>query len=153
MITIEDVLNAGHVILNLDAGDQTAAVDELLASLHGDIRVLSREKLGEAVHAREPAVFESGGHGIVIAHGRTDSVATLVMAAGRTGAGLDAKGIAGKVRLVFVAGIPAAFNNDYLRVVGTIARVCSKPGNMDALLSAKDASTFISLLGGDEEAA
>lgn len=151
MITIEDVLNDGHVVLDLEATSKNAAIDELLTTLHGDIRVLSWEKLRAAVHDREAAAFESNGHGIIIAHGRTDSVATLVMAAGRCAEGFETPGISGKVRLVFVAGIPTAFSNDYLRVVGTIARVCSKPAVLDSLLAATDAATFVELLSGGSE--
>jgi len=50
------------------------------------------------------------------------------------------------VRLVFVVGIPTALNQDYLRVVGTIARLCGKPDSLQKLLHAPTAREFLDLL-------
>ena len=50
------------------------------------------------------------------------------------------------VRLVFVAAIPAPLNNEYLRILGAISRVCSEQAPMEALLKAPDATSFVKLL-------
>jgi len=93
-----------------------------------------------------PAVSTDDGYGIVIAHGRTNSVTSLVMAAGRSPNGFASPHIAAPVRLVFVVGIPTALNQDYLRVVGTIARLCGKPETLQKLLQAPNARAFLDLL-------
>jgi mannitol/fructose-specific phosphotransferase system IIA component (Ntr-type) len=56
------------------------------------------------------------------------------------------------VRLVFVAGIPFALNSEYLRVVGTIARLCSNKELVQELLSASRADAFIDILCSGETA-
>ena len=60
--------------------------------------------------------------------------------------------IATNVRLVFVAGIPSALNNEYLRVVGTIARLCSKKELVEKLLIASTPTGFIEILCSGESA-
>jgi mannitol/fructose-specific phosphotransferase system IIA component (Ntr-type) len=68
------------------------------------------------------------------------------MAAGRSNEGFSSKDTKENVRLVFVAGIPSALNSEYLRIVGTIARLCSKPELVQTLLSAASPSAFINVL-------
>jgi hypothetical protein len=59
---------------------------------------------------------------------------------------LQISGQAIAVNGVFVAGIPSALNNEYLRVVGTIARLCSKTELIQKMLSATSPSAFIDIL-------
>jgi mannitol/fructose-specific phosphotransferase system IIA component (Ntr-type) len=68
------------------------------------------------------------------------------MSAGRSTAGFPSPAIEGKIRLVFVVGIPTALNQDYLRVVGTIARLCGKPDRLAKLLAAPTPREFLHLL-------
>jgi mannitol/fructose-specific phosphotransferase system IIA component (Ntr-type) len=146
MISIRQILQPGHVNLSLSSTQSDSAVGEVLASLSGDIRILQWNALKESVLQRNAPAMDAVGCGIVIAHGRTDAVGSLVMAAGRSNAGFPSSGAKKNVRLVFVAGIPSALNSEYLRIVGTIARLCSKPELVQKLLSAGSPSAFIDIL-------
>lgn len=146
MISIRQILQPGHINLSLSSTDVSSAVGEVLASLSGDIRILQWDALKKSVLERNAPAIDADGCGIVIAHGRTDAVGTLVMAAGRSNEGFPSKDTSEKVRLVFVAGIPSALNNEYLRVVGTIARLCSKKALVQELLSAPTQDAFIDTL-------
>jgi mannitol/fructose-specific phosphotransferase system IIA component (Ntr-type) len=152
MISIRQILQPGHVNLFLSAMEQPSAVEEVLTSLRGDIRVLDWNALRVAVVQRNAPAISASPCGIVIAHGRTNAVNSLVMAAGRTLEGLNAAGIPELVRLVFVVGIPAALNNEYLRVVGTIARLCSKPDIVGELLATTAPDAFIEMFAASESA-
>ncbi len=147
MISLSSILLPEHINLRLDASDENAAVEELLIPLRGDIRINNWEALRASVldHAA-PAVSTDDGCGILIAHGRTNSVGSLVMAAGRSTNGFPSPHITGPVRLVFVVGIPTALNQEYLRVVGTIARLCGKPEHLQKLLAASGTREFLDLL-------
>ncbi len=144
MISIADILQPEHVNLALAATTPRDAVEEVMGKLHGDPRVADFEKFSAAVIARDAPALDADGLGVCIAHGRTNAVDSLVMAAGRTKVGVNFRGV--KVNLVFVAGIPSAFDSEYLRIVGTIARLCREPATADALLSAPDGAAFVSLL-------
>ncbi|MDX2079221.1 MAG: PTS sugar transporter subunit IIA [Terrimicrobiaceae bacterium] len=146
MIPISEILLPSHVNLAIAAGDQSGAVLEVLGQLRGDPRVLDWEALHAAVVERNAPALAAGGVGICIAHGRTNAVQSLVMAAGRSTAGIRSPQIGEKVRLVFVAGIPSALDAEYLRIVGAIARLCREARTLDQLLAAADAKTFVDLL-------
>jgi len=146
MISIQQILQPGQINLSLSSATIDSAVGEVLASLSGDIRILQWNNLREAVLERNAPAIDAEGCGIVIAHGRTDAVGSLVMAAGRSNEGLPSTDTKENVRLIFVAGIPSALNNEYLRVVGTIARLCSNPELVQRLLSAASPAEFIEIL-------
>jgi mannitol/fructose-specific phosphotransferase system IIA component (Ntr-type) len=102
--------------------------------------------LKKAVELRDAPVVCENGSGLLIAHGRTESVSRLVLAAGRCESPFLVSGSEGAVRLVFVAGIPTAFSSEYLRVVGAIVRVCRNPDDLAALLSAATTAEFVERL-------
>lgn len=152
MISIRQILQPGHVNLALSSTEMGTAVGEVLASLSGDIRILQWNTLKDAILERNAPAIDAAGCGIIIAHGRTDAVGSLVMAAGRSNEGFSSKDTKEKVRLVFVAGIPSALNNEYLRVVGTIARLCSKKELVEKLLTSANPTEFIDILCSGESA-
>ncbi len=146
MITIADILPPAHVSLTLSSEDQKGGIAEVLGSLQGRPGVGDWDALREAVTARNAPAISCGACGVCIAHGRTNAVQSLVMAAGRSSEGLTSSNISERVRLVFVVGIPAAFQSDYLRIVGTIARLCHDKDLFGALLSAQTSEKFVHLL-------
>lgn len=144
MISLSDILLPEHINLHLDANDDTTAIEELLFPLRGHIHIKNWDALRASVLDRAaPAVSTEDGYGILIAHGRTNSVDSLVMGAGRSTNGFPSPHIKGQVRLVFVVGIPTALNQEYLRVVGTIARLCGKPEHLQKLLAAPTVREFL----------
>jgi len=147
---IEDVLIPGHVKLGLSSIDKAGGVDEVLALLSGDTRVTDWARLRQAVIDRDARTLAENGIGICLAHGRTESVKSLVLAVGRSTAGIVAPDVSEPVRLVVVAGIPAAFNSEYLRVIGAIVRICRDRHQLERLLAAKTPQKFVELLGAGE---
>jgi len=150
MIPISEILTPSHVNLALAASDQAEGVREVLSKLNGDPRVMDWDSLGLAIIGRNAPAISCGPCGICIAHGRTNAVQSLVMAAGRSADGLSSPNIQERVRLVFVAGIPAAFHSEYLRVVGAIARLCHDKALLNKLLSVQDPEKFVALLSSAE---
>lgn len=150
MIPISEILTSSHINLALSAGDQVGGVTEVLSKLKGDPRVLDWDTLAKAVIGRNAPAISCGPCGICIAHGRTNAVQSLVMAAGRSAEGLSSPNVKERVRLVFVAGIPAAFQSEYLRIVGAIARLCHDKALLNELLSVQDPEKFVGLLSSAE---
>ena len=150
MTPIGDVLQPDHVDLALAARDPVGAVQEVLAKLDGDDRVKNFTMLRDAVLAQPASAIAENGCGICIAHGRTESITSLVMAAGRSNEGVTYPGLADPVKLIFVAGIPRAFTSEYLRIVGAIVRMCRDKRQLRRLLIARDAERFVALLGSGE---
>jgi mannitol/fructose-specific phosphotransferase system IIA component (Ntr-type) len=135
------------VHLSLRATDPVDALEELFRNLVADPRVLDWKKLREslAVSTRtEP--FREVPCAMFLHHSRTSAVSGLVLASGRSTHGLMVPGRPEPCRLLFIAAIPEALDNDYLRVLGAISRICRDPASLGKLLSAGDPSSFISLI-------
>lgn len=150
MTPIGDILHPAHVNLSLSATGKQEAVEEVLSKLNGDVRVKDFAVFREAVITRDAAAISENHCGICIAHGRTESVSGLILAAGRSATGFPCREVPDPVRLVFVAGIPGTFNSEYLRIVGAIARICRDKHQLDRLISARTAEQFIGLLSAGE---
>jgi mannitol/fructose-specific phosphotransferase system IIA component (Ntr-type) len=150
MTPIADVLQPDHVVLTLAAQDPANAIDEVLGRLEGDERVKNFATLREAVLTQPAPAIAENGCAICIAHGRTESVTSLVMAAGRSARGIVFPKLSESVKLVFVAGIPAAFTSEYLRIVGAIVRMCRDRRQLNRLLTTKDPERFVALLSSGE---
>jgi len=150
MISFSDILTPNHVNLAMTATDQQGGVEEVLSSLNGDPRVQDWNALKLAITERNAPAISCGACGVCIAHGRTNSVQSLVMAAGRSSAGLGSPQISEPVQLVFVAGIPGAFQSEYLRIVGAIARLCHDKDLFQQLLSIQDPAAFVAILATGE---
>lgn len=150
MTPIGDVLQLDHVVLTLAAHDPAGAIDEVLLKLEGDERVKNFAALREAVLAQPAPAIAEIGCGICIAHGRTESVTSLVMSAGRSAEGIVFPKLPEPVKLVFVTGIPGAFTSEYLRIVGAIVRMCRDKRQLDRLLATKEPERFVALLTSGE---
>ena len=150
MISISDILLPSQINLALVGRDQAAGIDEVLSKLNGDSRVQDWGALARTVTERNAPALACNGCGICIAHARTNAVHSLVMAAGRSAQGLVSPEVSEPVRLVFVAGIPAAFSSEYLRIVGAIARFCRDKDLLDKLLKVADPGEFVELLARQE---
>lgn len=146
MPSIESHLLAGSVDLALRTTDLPGCVRDVVGLLRGDDRVGDFDRLLDTIVARNAPLIEEDGCGILIAHGRTNAVNRLVLAVGRPLAPA-----AGLPRLIFAAGIPAAFSSEYLRIVGVIARACRDNTSRDALLAAATPDNFISILSQTEK--
>ncbi|MCX7868467.1 MAG: PTS sugar transporter subunit IIA [Terrimicrobiaceae bacterium] len=143
MTILSEALPPHRVRLGLHAASTPEALEAVLEILRDAPRLRDFNELVAAVRSRNAAVTGNPGREILIAHGRTESAERLLLAAGRFDEDSAACGVP---RLVFVAGIPAAFNTEYLRAVGAVARACSAPGGYEALLAAPTASDFCSLI-------
>lgn len=145
-MTIGEILKAEDVNVSLRSATKAEAVEEVLAQLRGDARVKDWTALRAAVAARCAPALAGDGAGVCIAHARTPAVSGLVFAAGRSAEGVECPELGGRVRLIFVAGIPVAVDSEYLRLVGAIARVCQDPEQAEALLAAADGQAFVEIL-------
>jgi fructose PTS system EIIBC or EIIC component len=150
-MTIHEILHPADVNLSLRADAKNAAIEEVLGSLRGDVRVTNWEELRNVVVERDAPAIEHEGQSICIAHGRTKAVTALTMAAGRSEKGVICPETQLRVHLLFVAGIPSTMDSEYLRLVGSIVRVCRDPDLMAELLESADGEAFVDCLASATE--
>ena len=147
MSVLSDSLLLTDIHPELRSTDHRDALEEILSPLRADDRVRDWEKLRGALISNAPnGNFDASPQTMFLHHGRTESVGSLVLAMGRsrTGFGIPVEGES--IRLIFLAAIPVEMTNEYLRILGAIARVCSEPESMEQLLAAPDAPSILRVL-------
>ncbi|MCE9587416.1 MAG: PTS sugar transporter subunit IIA [Verrucomicrobia bacterium] len=147
MNTLCDSLLSKDVKLQLKATDHHDALEEILSPLRSDVRVRDWQELRSALLANSlNETFREVPGAMFLHHCRTESVSELVLAAGRSTAGIVMPGREERVHLIFVAAIPEAVNNEYLRILGAISRICSDQETMQELLDFENTSEFLTFL-------
>ena len=147
MSILTDSLLNKDIRLRLKATDPRDALEEILSHLRSDHRVLDWDKLrGCLIANAQSETFKECPGAMFLHHGRTESVSTLVLAAGRSETGFSTLPAAKKTHLVFVAAIPKAMNNEYLRILGAISRLCREEECVKALLAVNQSEKFLALL-------
>jgi len=147
MRTLADSLLQRDIALNLKASDQHDALEEILAALRSDHRVRDWEKLRSSLSTSNlGTAFNETSQIMLLHHGRTESVSELVLAVGRSCDGIPVQGSLQPIGLIFVAAIPDALNNEYLRILGAISRICSSEEVVKSLMNAQDEAEFIAHL-------
>jgi mannitol/fructose-specific phosphotransferase system IIA component (Ntr-type) len=147
MIALADTLRPECVRLALTATEGKNAIDEVAALLETTPAVLDWEELQAGLHRSAPCLAENeASFAICLPHARTDAVNKMVMAAGRSLSGVTFGHGPLPVRYIFCIGVPKAMANDYLRIVGLLARVLKEPAKESQLAAAATPMEFIQIL-------
>lgn len=142
-IALSDLLKKENVVLNLKATTQVEAMREIVDSLAASGRIGNPEKFLEQVQAREHTNSTYAADGVAFPHARTDLVDQIVLAVGRREAGIPWTAKGEQAHLIFLLGVPERLMNDYLIVIGAIARVTKDSPLRTLLLHAENVDEFI----------
>jgi len=145
-IALPDIVHAKNVDLGLRTRTRENTLRHLIGLLAANEQVAEPDKFLEKVLEREqtnPSVVE---HGIVFPHARTDVVSEIVLAAGRSRAGVPFVAEGERARLVFLIGVPQRLVSDYLVVIGTLARLTKDDVVRSRLLIAATPEEFVAIL-------
>jgi PTS system nitrogen regulatory IIA component len=142
-IALSDLLKAENIDLGLKAATQTEALHEitgLLATNHG---ISDSEIFLTEVTARERTSSTLTEDGVAFPHARTELVDQIVVGIGRSEAGIPWNESGDLAHLIFLIGVPQKMLNDYLIVIGAIARVTKDDPLRTLLLHAENVAEFI----------
>lgn len=144
--------SSDSVRLTLTNQEQSAAVEDVVKLLKQDTHVTNWNEFFQAMIALStPPLKIDQENAVAIYHVRTNSVQDLIMAAGRSILGIRFKESDQLVRLIIVIGIPHALNQEYLRVLGSLARSLKEPALFQQLLTTESADEFIDILSQHHE--
>jgi mannitol/fructose-specific phosphotransferase system IIA component (Ntr-type) len=144
-IALVDLLDEKNVALHLRARKQETAVREIVQLLSSNGKINNPQEFLEQVVERERANPTITHHGVAFPHARTDLLKEIVLGIGRSRAGVPfANGQ--RAHLLFVIGVPRQLVNDYLIVLGTLARAVADDLTRTALLQAETPEQFIQAL-------
>ena len=122
MVTIDDLINERLIVLDLQAGDRDAAIDEMAARLEADGRLTDPAAYVAEVRRRE----EEGGTGmemgVAIPHGQSPGVSRAGFVFARSAQGVDFGGDGEPSRLLFLIAAPAGAEDMHVTLLARLAR-------------------------------
>ena len=140
------LLSPDRVLLDLRADDEAAAIRSVAGVFAGHPEVTDPTKLAGEVIDRERLSSTALGYGVAFPHARTALVKEIVVAAGRSAAGVPFVGSPEPVRFIFVIGTPPDRAAQYLALVGTLARLLRSDAVRQKLLAAATPDDFVAVL-------
>jgi mannitol/fructose-specific phosphotransferase system IIA component (Ntr-type) len=147
---ISSLLDVSRIALNVQCTKRTTALNEVAQQLKGHPDVTNFEGFYAELLARDRLDTTSLGHGVAVPHARTEHVNKIVLAVGRSTAGVPFHN-GEQVHLMFMLGTPKSRPGDYLQVLSTLCRVTKDPANRAAFLAAATPEEFIRVVVAAEE--
>ena len=144
---IASLLSPERIQLELQNREKFPALREVAELLARNKCVSDFEAFFNEILQRERVSNTALGHDVAIPHARTDQCSDILVAIGRSREGVDFEAKDGSpVRLIFLIGTPKQMVTDYLRVVGTLARLLRQDDLRQRLLDAPDPGEFIKII-------
>ncbi len=145
------LLDPTRITLNVHSAKRTAAINEVARLLDGHAEVSNFQGFYNELLARERLDTTCLGNEVALPHARTEHVQQIVMAVGRSDAGVHFENGNQTVRLMFVLGTPKSNPGDYLQVVSALCKILKDPANRRTLLEAESPEAFIAAVATAEE--
>ncbi|MBI2516047.1 MAG: PTS sugar transporter subunit IIA [Opitutae bacterium] len=140
---LSSLLDPSRISLALQSTKRTTALHEIahLLATHPDVS--NFDGFYQELLARDRLDTTSLGNEVALPHARTEHVKKIVVAVGRSDAGILYENPPQAVRLMFVLGTPKSNPGDYLALVGSLCRLIKDAANREALLKAATPEEFI----------
>src|SRR5947199_4522248 len=145
-IALVDILDERHIALRLKSRRQANTLREIIGLLEKTGSVLQPADFLAQVLARERVNSTLLENGVAFPHARTELVDQITLAVGRSRAGIPWNDRGERARLIFVVAVPQRLLNDYLVLVGKLARITQNEQQRQALLAAPTSAEFIEIL-------
>jgi mannitol/fructose-specific phosphotransferase system IIA component (Ntr-type) len=148
---LSSLLDPTRITLHVTSAKRTAALNEVARLLEGHAGVTNFHGFYNELLARERLDTTCLGNEIALPHARTEHVNEIVVAVGRSDAGVHFENGNQNVRLMFVLGTPKSNPGDYLQVVSALCKILKEASNREALLQATTPAGFIAAVVAAED--
>jgi mannitol/fructose-specific phosphotransferase system IIA component (Ntr-type) len=142
-VRLSSFLSPERINLSVTGTKRTAAINEVAKLLENDPNVANFTGFYNELLARERLDTTCLGNEIALPHARTEHVKKIVIAVGRSDAGIHFENSNQNVRLMFVLGTPKSNPGDYLMLVGSLCRLIKEAPQREALFAATTPAAFI----------
>jgi mannitol/fructose-specific phosphotransferase system IIA component (Ntr-type) len=140
---LSSLLSPERIQLDLQGTKRTNALNEVARLLETHPDIVSFPGFYQELLARERLDTTCLGNGIALPHARTEHVKKIVLAVGRSPAGIFFENSNQNVRLLFVLGTPKSNPGDYLMLIGSLCRLIKEAPAREALFAAPTPGDFI----------
>ena len=148
---LSQLLDPSRIRLQVQSSKRTVALNEVARLLEGHPDVTNYQGFYNELLARERLDTTCLGNEIALPHARTEHVQKIVIAVGRSNAGVLFENSNQTVKLMFVLGTPKSNPTDYLQIVSALCKVFKDPANREALMNANSPEEFIQAIVTAEE--
>lgn len=145
-IALAGILDQRQIELHLKSRRRANAIRELASLFEKTGSIARPADFLAQVLAREELGATLGENGVAFPHARTGLVDQIALAIGRSRAGIPWNDQGERARFIFLLAVPQRLVNDYLILVGTLARVTRDQQQRDALLATATPAEFIATL-------
>ena len=131
---IQDLLRKDVMLLDLQATEKTAVIEEMIKSLvdHGD--VTDFEAFKEGILAREALTSTGLGDGIAMPHSKNSAVKEATVLFAKSNKGVDYESLDGQpTDLFFMIAAPEGANDTHLAALAELSQYLMKDGFADKL--------------------
>lgn len=148
---LSKLLDPARITLAVQSTKRTTALNEVARLLENHPDVANFQGFYHELLARERVDTTCLGNEIALPHARTEHVQKIVLAVGRSEAGVHFENGNQNVRLMFVLGTPKSNPGDYLTIVSALCKILKDAANRDALFRADTPARFIQAIATAEE--
>jgi len=145
-VRLSQLLSPDRILLHLQSSKRTAAINEVARTLENHPDVVNFQGFYNELLARERLDTTCLGNEIALPHARTEHVKKIVIAVGRSDAGVLFENSNQNVRLMFILGTPKSNPGDYLMLVGSLCRLIKEASQREALFAAPTPEAFITTI-------
>ena len=143
---IQDLLRKDVMLLDLQATEKTAAIEEMIHSLVDHGYVTDFETFKEGILAREALTSTGLGEGIAMPHSKNSAVKEATVLFAKSNKGVDYESLDGQpTDLFFMIAAPEGANNTHLAALAELSQYLMKDGFADKLRKVSSPDEVIAL--------
>ena len=143
---IQDLLRKDVMLLDLQATEKTAVIEEMIKSLTDHGYVTDFETFKEGILAREALTSTGLGDGIAMPHSKNAAVKEATVLFAKSNKGVDYESLDGQATdLFFMIVAPEGANDTHLAALAELSQYLMKDGFADKLRQATSAEQVIEL--------
>ncbi len=151
MPKISELLSTSSVILDLKAKEKIEAIKELASVLIEQGIINDTEEFYAAILKRENLESTGIGSGVAIPHARTRAVKNIVLAFGRSQAGVDFSSLDGKPsHLIFLIAAPEEQKSEYIITLARLSKILRNEEVRVRLNRAKSPEEILAIVAQNE---
>ena len=143
---IQDLLRKDVMLLDLQATEKTAVIDEMIKSLTDHGYVTDFETFKEGILAREALTSTGLGDGIAMPHSKNSAVKEATVLFAKSNKGVDYESLDGQATdLFFMIAAPEGANDTHLAALAELSQYLMKDGFADKLRKVSSPDEVIAL--------
>ncbi|MFS9016067.1 fructose-specific PTS transporter subunit EIIC [Streptococcus cristatus] len=151
---IQDLLRKDVMLLDLQATEKTAVIEEMIKSLVDHGYVTDFETFKEGILAREALTSTGLGEGIAMPHSKNSAVKEATVLFAKSNKGVDYESLDGQpTDLFFMIAAPEGANDTHLAALAELSQYLMKDGFADKLRQVTSADQVIELFNQASEKA